>query len=112
MPEKSSHTTELRTYTLASADAVHQYTTSFWPRHIASLRKHGVTVHGVWAVIENPDHRVIALIGYPPGADPEQLAATYRASTDYLDDHAHFDMSQVSQPVTTVLEAIPGSSLE
>lgn len=71
---------ELHTYTLASAEALRQYTTHFWPRHIQSLRKHGITVQGVWIDLTADAHRVIALVHYPPGANPTRLADIYRLS--------------------------------
>lgn len=97
-------TMELRVYTLANAAAVHDYTATFWPRHIASLRKYGIAVHGVWVDIDPARHRVLVLIGYPPGTDPSAAAEKYRASADFIDDHAGFDMSVVSAPVVARLE--------
>lgn len=103
MSVNSCETTELRIYTLSSAAAVRDYTSSFWPRHIVSLRRYGVTVHGVWVVADQASHRVVPLIGYPPGADPILVAEKYRASSDFIDDHAVFDMSLVSAPEVAVL---------
>ena len=103
---------ELHTYTLGSADALRRYTTHFWPRHIQSLRKHGITVHGVWIDAGADGHRVIALIGYPPGSDPAQLAEIYRGSSDFAEDHADFDVSLVTSAQTTTLEPIQSSPLQ
>ena len=103
---------ELRTYTLASAEALHHYTTNFWPRHIKSLRKHGITVQGVWIDARGTDgHRVIALIGYAPGNDPARLAESYRDSPDFDGDHADFDSSLITSTQTKTLVPIPGSPL-
>ncbi len=101
-------TTELRIYTLPSAAAVRDYTLSFWPRHIASLRKYGITVHGVWVDVDPARHCVLVLIGYPPDADPVLAAEKYRASSDFIDDHAGFDMSLVSR--TEVATPVAGTT--
>lgn len=98
---------ELRTYTLVSADALHHYTTGFWPRHIQSLRKHGITVHGVWVGAGTDVHRVFALVGYPPGGDPVRLAESYRDSCEFKEDHADFDISLIASTHTERLEPIP-----
>jgi hypothetical protein len=104
---------ELRTYTLASAAALRRYTTSFWPRHIQSLRKHGITVHGVWIDADGADgHHVIALVGYPPGSDPARLAEIYRDSADFVEDHADFDISLINSAHTKTLAPIPSSPLQ
>ncbi|MEW5808202.1 MAG: NIPSNAP domain-containing protein [Actinomycetota bacterium] len=96
-------TTELRIYTLPSAAAVRDYTASFWPRHIASLRKYGSTVHGLWVDVGPTSHRVIALIGYPHDTDPPAIAERYRASAGFDEDHADFDMSPVGPPIVARL---------
>src|SRR5271168_1607058 len=103
---------ELRTYSLASPDVLNRYTTDFWPRHIRSLRKYGITVHGVWTDTDPDGPRVIALIGYPPGADPALLAQTYRDSGEFATDHADFDVSCIIAEQTLTLEAIPCSPLQ
>jgi hypothetical protein len=103
---------ELRTYTLVSAEALRQYTTSFWPRHIRSLRTHGITVHGVWIDARADGDRVTALVGYPPGSDPATLAEAYRGSADFVADHADFDISLITSAHTEVLEPIPSSPLQ
>jgi hypothetical protein len=103
---------ELHTYTLESADALRRYTTHFWPRHIQSLRKHGITIHGVWIDAGADGHRVIALVGYPPGSNPARLAETYRGSIDFAEDHADFDISHITSTQAATLEAIPSSPLQ
>lgn len=103
---------ELRSYTLVSADALHHYTTSFWPHHIQSLRKHGITVHGVWIDGGTDVHRVLALVGYPPGADPVRLAETYRDSAEFTEDHANFEISLITSTQTTTLAPVPSSPIQ
>jgi hypothetical protein len=103
---------ELHTYTLVSAEALGQYTTRFWPRHIRSLRKHGITVHGVWIDATADGDRVIALVSYPPGSVPATLAEAYRGSADFMADHADFDISLITSAQTETLEPIPSSPLQ
>jgi hypothetical protein len=102
---------ELRTYTLASPHALNEYTSHFWPRHIESLRKHGITVHGVWTESGSNRQRVIALIGYPPASDPVLLAQKYIDSDDFTADHADFDVSSIVTEQTVTLTPIPSSPL-
>ena len=102
---------ELHAYTLVSADALGQYTRSFWPRHIQSLPKYGITVHGVWIDASADGHRVIALVSYPPGSDPATLAEAYRASGDFMTDHADFDIALITSAQTKTLDPIPSSPL-
>lgn len=103
---------ELRTYTLTDDDALQRYVSAFWPRHIESLRKYGITVHGVWTDPGSAGRRVVALIGYPPGSDPLELAQSYGASVDFDDDHADFDISLITSTHTIVLDPIPSSPLQ
>ncbi|MGA5465055.1 NIPSNAP domain-containing protein [Mycobacterium sp. NPDC050041] len=103
--------TELRIYTLADAAALHRYTTIFWPRHIHTLRRHGIVVHGVWVDTTADGHRVVALVGYPPGEDPTRRAEGYRASRDFAEDHADFDVSSIISEQTVTLEPITASPL-
>ena len=103
---------ELRTYSLADANAQRQYTAEFWPRHIPSLCKYGITVHGVWTDTGTSGHRVVALVGYPPDGDPTRLAKTYRDSSDYAEDHMNFDESLILWTQTLTLEPVAGSPLQ
>ncbi|MBI3228519.1 MAG: NIPSNAP family protein [Mycolicibacterium cosmeticum] len=100
---------ELRTYSLANEAARRQYTSEFWPRHIVSLGKYGITVHGVWTDTAPDGHRVVALIGYRSGEDPQRLAEEYRNSADFADDHAVFDTALITSVHTVTLEPIAGS---
>lgn len=103
---------ELRTYTLADEQALQRYVSSFWPRHIQSLRKYGITVHGVWTEPDPGVLRVVALIGYPPGSDPLRLAEKYASSPEFVDDHRDFDVSSIRSTHTVPLEPIASSPLQ
>jgi hypothetical protein len=39
---------QLRIYTLRSPEALQQYATVHWARHLPSFKTFGVTTHGVW----------------------------------------------------------------
>lgn len=103
---------ELRTYTLADAAALESDVSNFWPRHIRTLRKYGITVHGVWTESSSREHRVIALIGYPLGEDPNTLGESYRRSADFAGDHEEFDASLMCGTQTQTLEPIASSPLQ
>ncbi|CAN7447315.1 NIPSNAP family protein [Mycolicibacterium frederiksbergense] len=102
---------EMRTYTLADDGALQRYVSTFWPRHIQSLQKYGITVHGVWIEQSSGDRRVVALVGYRPGEDPRHLAESYRNSVDFVDDHANFDIELITSTHTVRLDPIPSSPL-
>jgi len=97
---------ELHTYTLRNADALRRYTEEFWPRHVRSLRRYDITVHGVWIDADLDEHRVLALVGYPPGSDPAESVERYRASTDFGTDHSDFDDSLITTRQTTRLNPV------
>jgi hypothetical protein len=100
---------ELRTYSLANEAARRQYTEQFWPRHIRSLAKYGITVHGLWTDTATDGHRVVALIGYRAGEEPHRLADAYRAGTDFTADHADFDVALITAVHTVTLEPVAGT---
>ena len=110
--ERATAVMKLHTYTLVSADALRHYTTSFWPRHIQSLARYGITVQGVWIDARADGHRVVALVSYPPCSDPATLAEAYRCSGDFETDHADFDISLITSAQTETLEPIPSSPLQ
>jgi NIPSNAP len=86
---------QLRIYTLRSPEALRQYATVHWARHLATFTKFGVTTHGVWTERCGGANRLVALIGYPPGTDPEQLARHIMISPDFAADMAGFDVEEI-----------------
>jgi len=82
---------ELRTYTLKSIRAAEVYR-AIWIKHIESLKAFGIITHGVFSV---PDAmtKVIALVSYPEGSDPEEVGTRYMASDLFKADMAGFDFS-------------------
>jgi len=63
---------QLRMHTLRSPEALERYATVHWARHLATFATVGITTHGVWTQRSGGAHRLVALIRYPQGADPEQ----------------------------------------
>lgn len=81
---------QLRIYTLRSARALERYATVHWARHVPSLGMFGVTTHGIWTQ-HGDDHRLIALISYPDGADHAALTRDFMASREFAADMEGFD---------------------
>ena len=102
---------QLRTYTLRSAETLHEYATVHWPRHIPSLRSFGVTTHGIWTDHDPDRHRLIALIAYPDGADPAEVTAAYMAGPQFTADMAGFDISNIVDVEELLLDPTAASPL-
>lgn len=102
---------ELRTYTLGTAEALEQYATVHWGRHIDSLAKFGITTHGIWTEHGDGTHRLLALVSYPPGVDPEQRTRDYMSSAEFASDMVGFDMHNFVSVESTVLEPTASSPL-
>ena len=86
---------QLRIYTLRSPEALQQYATVHWARHLTTFPTFGVTTHGVWTEQRDGANRLVALIRYPPGADPEQLTRHIMTSRQFAADMAGFDPNEI-----------------
>jgi hypothetical protein len=95
---------QLRIYTLRSLAALQQYATVHWARHLATFETFGVTTHGVWTDRGDGAHRLVALIRYPEGADPEQLERRCMASPEFAADMAGFDVNEIVDVQSLLLE--------
>ena len=95
---------QLRIYTLRSPEALQQYATVHWVRHLETFPTFGVTTHGVWTEQGERANRLVALIGYPPGADPEQLTRHIMTSPQFAADMAGFDVGDIVDVETTLLD--------
>jgi len=102
---------QLRTYTLRSPEALQQYATVHWARHLETFPTFGVTTHGVWTEQSKSANRLVALIGYPPGADPERLTRHIMASPQFAADMAGFDVDDIVDVQTTLLDPTPFSPI-
>ncbi|SPM28413.1 NIPSNAP family protein [Mycobacterium terramassiliense] len=103
---------QLRIYTLRSPEALRRYATVHWARHLATFEAFGVTTHGVWTERSGDANRLAALIGYPPGADPDRLARHIMASPEFAADMAGFDVDDIVDVETTLLDPTPFSSIQ
>lgn len=102
---------QLRIYTLRTAEALEDYATTHWPRHIPSLRAFGVTTHGIWTDHDTDAHRLLALISYPEGADPAEVAAAYMAGPVFTADMEGFDASNIINVEELLLDPTAASPL-
>ena len=95
---------QLRIYTLRSPEALQQYATVHWARHLATFTTFGIATHGVWTEQSGGANRLFALIGYPPGADPEHLTRQIMPSPEFSADMAGFDVDDIVDVQTTLLD--------
>jgi NIPSNAP len=102
---------QLRIYTLRTAEALEDYATAHWPRHIHSLRAFGVATHGIWTDHNADAHRLIALISYPEAADPAAVTAAYMASPEFKADMEGFDISNITNVEEVLLDPTAASPL-
>jgi NIPSNAP len=95
---------QLRIYTLRSAQALDRYATIHWARHVPTFATFGVTTHGVWTQRDDDDHRLVALISYPEGADPAALTRDVMASAEFAADMEGFDPDDIVAVDAMLLE--------
>jgi len=102
---------QLRIYTLRTVEALEDYVTVHWPRHIPSLRAFGVTAHGIWTDHDADAHRLLALISYPEGADPAEVTTAYMAGPEFKADMEGFDVSNIINVEELLLDPTAASPL-
>jgi hypothetical protein len=95
---------QLRIYTLRSPEALHRYASVHWARHVATFTGFGVTTHGVWTEHSYGANRLVALIRYPPDADPEQVTRQVMASPEFEADMAGFDPGEIVDVQSILLD--------
>lgn len=103
---------QLRIYTLRSPEALQQYATVHWARHLATFTTFGVTTHGVWTERSGGANRLVALIRYPAGAEPDQLTRHIMDSPEFAADMAGFDVDHITNVQSIPLDPTPFSSKE
>jgi hypothetical protein len=103
---------QLRIYTLRSAEALDRYAAVHWARHIPSLAAFGVTTHGIWTQRGDRDHRLVALLSYPDGADPAALEQDFMASAEFASDMEGFEPDDIVAVDSMLLDAAPSSPLQ
>jgi len=97
---------EIRTYTLASAAALAQYADVHWARHIASLAQYGITTHHVWREVSDDAFRLVALVEYEKGADPQAVTGTYMSSPEFRADMEGFPMDGIRGVSSVFVEPV------
>ena len=102
---------QLRIYTLRSREALQQYATVHWARHLTTFNTFGVTTHGVWTERSGDANRLVALIRYPPDADPEQLTRHIMTSPEFAADMAGFDVNEILDVQSVLLQPTPFSPI-
>jgi hypothetical protein len=95
---------ELRIYTLRSPDALRRYAEVHWARHLPTLAGFGITTHGVWTEHGDDSERLIALVGYPPKSDPGEVTHRVMTSPEFAADMAGFDVADILDVQTTLLD--------
>lgn len=95
---------QLRIYTLRSAEALRQYAAVHWDRHLATFTTFGVTTHGVWTERSGGPNRLVALISYPPGADPQEVTRQIMTSPLFAADMAGFDTDEIIDVQSMLLD--------
>ncbi len=95
---------QLRTYSLRSREALLQYATVHWARHLATFPTFGVTTHGVWTERSSDANRLVALIRYPTVADPEHLTHRIMTSPQFTADMAGFDVDEIVDVQSVLLD--------
>ncbi|MCV7256198.1 NIPSNAP family protein [Mycolicibacterium fluoranthenivorans] len=102
---------QLRIYTLRSPEALQRYATVHWARHLATFPKFGIVIHGVWTEPGDDANRLVALVRYPPGADPEVLTGQIMTSPEFVADMAGFDFDDIVEVEATLLDPTSFSPL-
>jgi hypothetical protein len=102
---------QLRIYTLRSAEALERYATVHWARHLATFGSYGIATHGVWKERSGSAHRLVALIRYPSDADPGQLTRHIMAAPDFAADMAGFDVDEIVDVQSMLLDPASFSSI-
>ena len=95
---------QLRMYALRSPEALQQYATVHWARHLPTFETFGVTTHGVWTGRSGSANRLVALIRYPHDADPEQLTRRIMTSPQFAADMAGFDVDEIVDVQSILLD--------
>ncbi len=102
---------QLRVYTLRSAEALTDYATIHWARHVPTFEGFGITTHGIWTERDGDAHRLIALISLPDGANPTTLAGELMASPEFAADMAGFDPENIVAVDSILLDATEASTV-
>ena len=95
---------QLRIYTVRSSDALERYATVHWARHVNTFAAFGVTTCGVWTERSDGANRLVALVRYPAGADPDDLTRQIMGSPQFAADMAGFDVDEIVEVRSLLLD--------
>lgn len=98
---------EIRTYVLASKGGLEQYANVHWKRHVPSLAAFGIRTHHVWTEVGGNGPRLVALVEYESGADPDEVTARYMASGEFRADMDGFPMGEIRDVSFIRLQTAP-----
>ena len=101
---------QLRIYTLRSPEALRRYATIHWARHVTTFAAFGVGTEGVWTERRGGVNRLVALVHYPAGADPERLERQIMDSSEFATDMAGFSVDEITDVQTVLLDPTSISS--
>ncbi len=100
---------QLRNYYFSSSSAAADYLLR-WRPHVNSLKIFNVETHGFFSASEEPN-RVVALVSYPSGANPDDVIGAYMKSEEFKADMSGFDMLQMERVETLLLTPDTNSPL-
>lgn len=100
---------QLRIYTLRSAEALTEYATTHWARHVPTFEAFGITTHGIWTERDGDANRLVALISFPNGANPTTLAREVMASPEFAADMEGFNPQNIVAVDSILLDATQSS---
>jgi hypothetical protein len=100
---------QLRVYTLRSSEALAEYATIHWARHVPTFEAFGITTHGTWTERDGDANRLFALISFPKGANPTTLAGEVMASPEFAADMEGFDPQNIVAIDSFLLDATQSS---
>jgi hypothetical protein len=100
---------QIKIYTLRTTEALQEYATVHWARHITSMPKFGVTVQGFWTDHQAGANRLIALLSFREGVDPAEFTTTYVASPELAADMQGFDINDIVGVEELLLDPVVGS---
>lgn len=88
---------QLRIYTLKNKTAALEYFKKHWMKHLSSLPKYGIAINDVYLGAGDNADKVIAIVSYPSESDAKELDRNYMQSTDFKEDMAGFELSNIIQ---------------
>lgn len=105
-------TFELRVYTLRSPEALDNYASKVYPRHLGSFRLFGIEAHGFWTAREDAKPRLFVLASFAAGEEPGEVVRRYMQSAEFAQDIRDFDVSDITGVESTILTPTASSPLK